>query len=144
MMSPNDNSSCFVCGSDNTAGLRAAFTFDDLHRTLVGRFMPRPEHQGYGGIIHGGVIASLLDEAMVKLAGELGTPAVSAKLAVRFRAPAAPGDELVVIARITKVSGRLIAAEARVERGPVVIGEAKGILLRTRRTGRSNRISSAY
>lgn len=132
MASPNDNSSCFVCGSDNPSGLRAAFTFDDQHRTLVGRFMPRPEHQGYDGIIHGGVIASLLDEAMVKLAGTLGTPAVSAELAVRFKAPAAPGDELVVIARITRGSGRLIEAEARVERGPIVISEAKGKLLRTR------------
>jgi predicted thioesterase len=67
---------------------------------------------------------------MVKLAWKLGIPAVSAELSVRFKAPAAPGDGLVVTARLTREAGRLIEAEAAVVRGPVVIGEATGKLLK--------------
>ena len=127
-----DNRNCYVCGSDNTVGLRVQFTVDNTAKTITGVFLSLPEHQGYEGIVHGGIIAALMDEAMVKLAGLLGKPALSAELTVKFLAPAAPGDELTVSARITSESKRLIEAEARVERGPVVIGEATGKLIRTK------------
>ncbi len=130
MNGSKDNSACFVCGRSNASGLRAEFLFDETERTLRGRFTPRTEHQGYEGIVHGGVIAALLDEAMVKLSGRTGAPAVSAELAVRFRAPAAPGESLAVLARITAEAGRLVEAEARVERGSTVIAEARGKMLR--------------
>ena len=132
MTTLHDNQGCFVCGKDNPIGLKVEFEVDENAKTIRGRFTPRPEHQGYEGILHGGIITTLMDEAMVKLAWKLGYPAVSAELTVRLKAPAAPGDDLIVTARILKASGRLIEAEAKVERGSVVIGEAKGKLLKTR------------
>jgi acyl-coenzyme A thioesterase PaaI-like protein len=131
-MELRDNQNCFVCGKDNPVGLKVEFDLDPAAKTIRGKYIPRPEHQGYEGIIHGGIIAALLDEAMVKLAWRLGIPAVSAELTTKFRAPAAPGDDLAVTARITSEHGRLIEAEAKVERGPVVVGEAKGKLLKVR------------
>ena len=125
-----DSSKCFACGKENPTGLQIEFAFDPSERSLRGRFSPRKEHEGWEGIIHGGIIATLMDEAMVKLTAHLGIPAVSAEITVRFRASAAPGDELEVIARVAKAAGRLIEAEATVERGQVVIGQAKGKLLR--------------
>lgn len=132
MTTLHDNQGCYVCGRDNPVGLKVEFELDAAARSIRGKFTPRTEHQGYQDIIHGGVIAALMDEAMVKLAWRLGYPAVSAEITVRFKAPAAPGDELIVAARIVKVSGRLIEAEAKVERGPVIIGEAKGKLMKVR------------
>lgn len=130
-MKLQDNKSCYVCGADNPHGLRVRFEFDEDAKSIRGKFQPRPEHQGYTGIVHGGIIAALLDEAMAKLAWRLGMPAVSAEIGVKFLAPAAPGDELTVSARITGEAKRLIEAEAVVERGQIVIGRARGKLLKT-------------
>lgn len=125
-----DNNRCYVCGTDNPLGLQVAFEIDRDARSIRGRFTPRPEHQGWTGIIHGGIVATLMDEAMVKLAAHLGIPAVSAELTVKFTAPAAPGDALIVLGRLTKEAGRLIEAEASVERGPIIVAKAKGKLLK--------------
>jgi len=127
-----DNQRCYVCGKDNPAGLQALFEIDKNARTITGRFTPRREHEGWQGIVHGGIVATLLDEAMVKLAAHLGIPAVSAEITVKFKAPAASGEELVVTGKIVKEANRLIEAEATVMRGPVVIGEATGKLLKVK------------
>jgi acyl-coenzyme A thioesterase PaaI-like protein len=51
---------CFVCGMVNPIGLHLHFYTDDEGRCIV-RFRPKPEHQGYPGQLHGGIISSLLD-----------------------------------------------------------------------------------
>jgi len=126
-----DNQRCYVCGRDNPSGLQVAFEIDQSSRTISGRFTPRTGHEGWEGVVHGGIVAALLDEAMVKLAAHLGIRAVSAELTVKFKAPAAPGEELLVRGRIVREASRLIEAEATVEKGPVIIAEAKGKLLKT-------------
>lgn len=130
-MQLKDNKRCYVCGEDNPSGLRVRFDFDPAARTVQGAFTPAARHEGWEGIVHGGILSTLLDESMVKLAACLGIRAVSAELTVKFRAPAAPGDDLVVTAAITRESRRLLETEARVMRGPVIIAEAAGKLLRT-------------
>jgi len=125
-----DNQRCYVCGKDNPNGLQVRFAVDHTARTITGRFTPRREHEGWEGIVHGGIIAALLDEAMVKLAAHLGEPAVSAEITVKFKAPVASGEELVVTGTIIKDARRLIEAEARIEKGLIVVAEAKGKLLR--------------
>ncbi len=125
-----DNQRCYVCGMKNEAGLQVDFVIDRDARSIAGRFTPRPEHQGFEGIVHGGILSALLDEAMAKLAFGLGIPAVTAEMTVKFKAPLAPGDEIVVAGRITKEARRLIEAEARIERGLIVVAEAAGKLLR--------------
>jgi len=125
-----DNPRCYVCGKDNPDGLKVQFAVDHAARTITGRFTPRREHEGWEGIVHGGIIATLMDEAMVKLAAHLGEPAVSAEITVKFKARVAPGEELVVTGRLTREANRLIEAEATVEKGLVVVAEAKGKLLK--------------
>jgi uncharacterized protein (TIGR00369 family) len=125
-----DNDGCFACGKSNPAGLRVDFALDQDSRTIRGRFTPAGIHQGYAGIVHGGILSTLLDEAMVKLAFILGIPAVTAEMTVKFKAPAAPGEELTVIGSLTQETRRLIEAESRIERGGAVIAEARGKLMR--------------
>ena len=124
------NPNCFVCGKKNDAGLRADFEFDAGNRSLRGTFTPRTEHEGWEGIVHGGIIAALLDEAMVKLAAHLGMAVVSAEMTVKFKAPAKPGERIAVQGAIVDSRNRLVLAEASVRRGPVVIAEATGKLLK--------------
>ena len=127
-----DNEQCYVCGKKNPAGLAVDFSIDVEERSISAVFTPTDIHQGYEGIVHGGILSSLLDEAMVKLAFNLGMPAVTAEIIVTFKSPAAPGVELFITGNIKQEAKKLILAEARIERGPVVIAEAKGKLLRIR------------
>ncbi len=125
-----DNQYCYVCGRTNPIGLAVVFEINTKARSISAVFTPSDKHQGYEGIVHGGILSSLLDEAMVKLAFSLGIPAVTAEITVKFKAPAAPGNRLLVTGRITKETKRLILAEAKIERGPVVVADATGKLLR--------------
>jgi uncharacterized protein (TIGR00369 family) len=125
-----DNQYCYVCGNNNPVGLAVVFEINVKARSISAVFTPSDKHQGYEGIVHGGILSSLLDEAMAKLAFSLGIPAVTAEITVKFKTPAAPGNRLLVSGRITKETKRLILAEAKIERGPVVVADATGKLLR--------------
>lgn len=127
----SDNRRCFVCGRENPAGLAVDFHIDRAARSISALFTPRDVHQGYEGIVHGGILSALLDEAMGKLAFTLlGVPVVTAEMTIVFKTPAAPGQELSVSGRITNEANRLILAEAKIERGLSVIAEAKGKLIK--------------
>ena len=126
----SDNQLCYVCGSKNEAGSGWPSGSTGTPNPSPGRFTPAAAHQGYGGIVHGGIISALLDEAVAKLAFSLGLPAVTAEMTVKFRSPAAPGEELLVTGRLRNIDRRLILGEAKVEKGLTVIAEAAGKLVK--------------
>jgi uncharacterized protein (TIGR00369 family) len=106
--------SCFVCGENNPVGLRQRFETDgSIVRT---RFTPRPEHAGFKGVIHGGILATLLDEIMVwACAVKARKFGFCAEMTVRFQRPAIPGDELLVEAElVTDRRGKIFEAKAEV------------------------------
>jgi uncharacterized protein (TIGR00369 family) len=105
---------CFGCGAANPVGLRLKFDVDPGRRVAQTAFTPREEHQGYVGMAHGGIIAALLDEAMLKLCWELGIPAVTARLEVELKRPAPIGGELRVRGWITEDRGRVVEARAEI------------------------------
>lgn len=125
-----DNNRCYVCGPENSYGLGVRFEIDHDTRSISARFTPDDRHQGFEGIVHGGVISALLDEAMAKLSFSLGIPAVTAEMTVKFKTSAAPGEELLVFGRLAEETRRLIRAEATITRGPSIVAEATGKLLR--------------
>ncbi len=112
---------CYVCGMDNAEGLRVQFAVDEETRSIEAEWVPRPAHQGYDGIVHGGLVATLLDEAVGKLSTALHMPAVTAELTVRFVRPVPPGRPLTIRGRLTKVQRRALSgeAEARLQDGTV-------------------------
>jgi uncharacterized protein (TIGR00369 family) len=120
---------CFACGPRNPIGLKLQFNFEDGR--YVARFTPRQEHQGYDSMMHGGLISTLLDEAMAKLVYEKGNMAVTGELHVRFKKPACVGEELAVYGWITSDARRVIdcAAEIRNAKGEIV-AEATGRMVR--------------
>jgi uncharacterized protein (TIGR00369 family) len=105
---------CFVCGEKNSEGLRLRFVIDRERQTLRTNFTASPAYQGWDGIVHGGIISTLLDEAMAKLVYEIGYLAVSASLEVKFKKPAPILEPLLVYGEITEVGRRLIRAKAHV------------------------------
>ena len=125
-----DNNRCYVCGKKNPMGLAVDFDIDPAARSVRARFTAGDHLQGYEGIVHGGILSALLDEAMVKLAFNLGIPAVTAELTTKFKAPLRPGEEIIISGKIVQETKRLILAEAKIEKGTVLIAEAAGKLLR--------------
>lgn len=124
-----DDEYCFVCGRKNPAGLKLDFSCDG--KIIKTRYTPPREHQGYKDIVHGGIIATLLDEVMVKLAIERGMPAVTAQMDIRLMKAARIGEPLLISAEIDSVTRKLIEARASaVTEGGTVVAEAKGKLVR--------------
>ena len=91
--------SCFVCGLNNPLGLKLDFETDG--QIVRARFVPRPENVGFRETIHGGLISTVLDEAMVWAVGvRTKRFAYCAELTVRFLQPARPHEELMVVAEL--------------------------------------------
>jgi acyl-coenzyme A thioesterase PaaI-like protein len=109
--------SCFVCGNANPIGLDLHFETDG--QTVTAGFQPRPEHAGFKGTVHGGLLSTVLDEAMVWVCGvRTGKFAYCAELAVRFRQPARTGGVLRLEARLVEDRrGRVFQAEAELRDG---------------------------
>jgi uncharacterized protein (TIGR00369 family) len=105
---------CFVCGDKNPGGLKLNFEVDKVKRTLKTTFVASPVFQGYDGIVHGGILSTLLDEAMAKLSYELGYHTVTASLEVRFLKPAPILQPLNVYGEIVEVTRRLVKAKSRI------------------------------
>src|SRR5512143_966533 len=104
--------SCFVCGEANPAGLKLRFETDG--RIVQTRFQPRPEHVGFRQTVHGGLIATLLDEIMVwACAVQTRQFAYCAELSVRFLSPLRPGEPVLAVAElVADRRGRLFEAKA--------------------------------
>jgi len=122
---------CFVCGQNNPDGLRLTFEIDPENQTLKTTFVANPTFQGWDGIVHGGIISTLLDEAMAKLAYELGYDTVTVSLEIRFKKPAPILEPLLVYGEITEVSKRLVKAKARITKEDgTVLAEGKSTLMK--------------
>ena len=94
---------CFVCGVDNAIGLHASF-FETDRNEVVALFTPTSDHQGYPVRLHGGVAASILDEAIGR-AIQIDTPntwGVTAELSLSYKKPLPCDTQLRAIGRITK------------------------------------------
>ena len=91
--------SCFVCGESNPLGLNLRFETDG--HSVQTRFTPRPEHIGFKQVVHGGLIATVLDEIMVwACLAQTKRLAYCAELTVRFQNPLRPGEETIVTAEL--------------------------------------------
>jgi uncharacterized protein (TIGR00369 family) len=129
MLNLTDNGYCFVCGPKNPIGLKLRFFFDG--KTIRTQFVPKKEHQGYQDIVHGGIISTLLDEAMVKLALAMDIPAVTAQMEIRLRKALNIGERITIEAEILKNTKKTLEAYAKamIENGTVV-ADAKGKLIK--------------
>lgn len=119
---------CFVCGKQNPKGLKVQFSHGNgnSHAELI---LER-EYQGYSGIIHGGIIAALLDEACVYAANSLGFNTVTAELKIRFKNSVAPQEKIVVEAQANHIKSKLIEAKAWIkDLNNSLIAEAEGKLI---------------
>ena len=93
--------SCFVCGDANPIGLKLTFHTDG--KVVETKFSPGSDHIGFRGTIHGGILATLLDEVMVwACAVQTKQWAYCAEFTVRFIQPASPGQMICATAELAE------------------------------------------
>lgn len=125
---PADASSCFVCSQTNPIGLRV--TFAASGGRVTGEFVPSELHVGFHRVVHGGILAAVLDDALAAIGYYQGEPTVTARLTVRYRRSATPGLPLRVEAEETGRRGPLRHGKAVLTAADgTVIAEAEGTMV---------------
>jgi acyl-coenzyme A thioesterase PaaI-like protein len=125
---------CFVCGRDNPAGLRARFVADRASGEVRTTVVVPETMNGFPGTVHGGILGALLDEAAVRtglLDGGFEDLMVTGRLALAYRRPTPTETPLTVVARLVKRTGSRATAiaEIRLPDGTVT-ATAEALLLR--------------
>jgi uncharacterized protein (TIGR00369 family) len=118
---------CFACGDHNAQGIRMAIHVEP-DRSWCDLAL-EPAFQGWEGIAHGGILATLLDEAMAWAVASRETFAVTARMTIDYRRPVQVGAMLRVEGRVTQAKRRLIRAEADVldARSGATCAHAEGV-----------------
>ncbi len=127
-----DYQRCFVCGQRNPFGLHLVFRIED--DTIVADFQPREEHQGFPGVIHGGIIASVLDETLGRTSILAQHPewTMTGRLEIRYRRYVPYGPLLRVRARLGTERKRMIQATGVItfaDDESTILAEAQGTFL---------------
>ena len=119
---------CFACGRLNPHGLHLDFEVSrDRAQT---RFTAGPEHSGFEGFVHGGVVTALIDETMGWAIFHQGLWGVTGKITVSFRQPLPVGLELLVTGEISRRTRRAIETRGAVtDKAGAVLADAEALFL---------------
>lgn len=106
---------CFVCGRHNQAGLKMDF-YDDDKDTVCSIHIIDKRFEGYPGIVHGGILATILDEAVgrVAMAGDHHRFMMTVNMKVQYRLPIPVDTEVKVIAKAIRIRGRIGKAHGQI------------------------------
>ena len=107
-----DDHKCFACGLKNPDGLRVEWKVEGF--VMTAEFTIAPKYQSWKGIAHGGIIATLLDEAMARLSSIVCGAALTAEMTVRYVAPALIGEKLYIRGEVVKDSRRMTEMKASI------------------------------
>lgn len=105
-------------------------TFDATAGAARGDVVIGRVFQGGPGLVHGGVIALLVDHAMGFVANRALEPAMTVRLTLRYRRPTPLGIPLTVAARLDRVDGRKLHLSASISANGEVTAEADAIFVR--------------
>lgn len=124
---------CFGCGPANPQGLHLVFTTDTTHPenpVATAEFQLDRLHEGPPGHIHGGIVATLLDEAMSKLNRPLNVLAMTRHMEVDYLRPVPLYQPLVLISRHLRREGRKLFHQAEIQTpNGEVLARAKGLFI---------------
>ena len=127
----NDHN-CFGCGRRNDAGLHLSFTDDPDGNGVRATFIPAAHVEGYTGMVHGGIITTVLDEVMAWSLYRHGIWAVTGSLTTRYRAPIRIGQPTLATGTIVRDRGRAVElrGEIRDQDGGRVLADANATFVR--------------
>ncbi|OFV96057.1 MAG: hypothetical protein A3F68_02000 [Acidobacteria bacterium RIFCSPLOWO2_12_FULL_54_10] len=108
-----DTTYCYVCGPENPVGMQIKFAKDG-DQGCMAHYTAKEEHCGWPGLLHGGVVFSLMDEALAYALYFQGLYGVTARIETRFREPVKAGTKLLVRAWTLERRRQLISARAEI------------------------------
>lgn len=128
-MQQPDSNSCFVCGRENSYGLR--LNFEQHEQTVMTTFTPGSQHQGWPGHLHGGILYAVLDETMGRVGFTIDSWTMSGRVEIRYRAPVPIDQPLRVTATLVRERGRALEVQgfAQLSDGTLA-AEATGLYMR--------------
>lgn len=115
---------CFLCGRQNPVGLKLDFYEDTEAGQVRAEFTVPDEYQGYPGVVHGGIVAAVLDETSgraVMLDGSKDNLMATLRLTIRYRHPTPTQTPLTALGWVERMSGMgaRVAGEIRLPDGAV-------------------------
>ena len=110
----NDDQHCFVCGKKNLAGLKIEFHENPGNKEVEAAVVFPAHLQGWQDTVHGGLLATVLDEVMIKAAAAAEIKCVTAEITVKYKKPAFTGKAYLAYGKMLAARGRIVNAESRI------------------------------
>lgn len=108
-----NGTACFACGKDNPIGLK--LKFNPIPNGVTTQYTPTKEYEGFENIIHGGIVATLLDEAIAWACRTCGVDAVTGGLTVRYKKPLITNQPVTITGTIEKNKGKILYGSALIK-----------------------------
>ena len=127
LLKPNPTNNCFGCGGANARGMQLTFEQDDAARRIRGSFRLSSDYQGGTGFVHGGIVATLLDEVMAKVSRFEGDHAVTGELTVEYVQPVPVDRDLLVEGWEIERNGRNLLRQGEIrDASGAILARGKG------------------
>lgn len=123
------NGHCFVCGAKSAVGLKLDFNLDGSNQSATCEAVLSGDYCGWAGFVHGGIIASMLDGAMVYACKSIGLDCMTAELTIRYKKPVPVNKQIKICAHVqnrrTRANCAVIYTEAVMEINDTIVNIAK-------------------
>lgn len=121
----NADNACFVCGRDNSIGLKAEFSIDTNQNSATACLTIGTNFQGWQGVVHGGIIATLLDETAIYACRSLSETAVTAGMSVKYKKPVKVDCSVTLLAEVISVKRNIAIVRSQLTVASLVMAEAE-------------------
>lgn len=122
---------CFMCGKENPYGLKLDIQKSDNPVRAFASFVLDKVYQGYEGVVHGGILSSILDELMIYALYFQEIPTMTAKIEVKFKEKVSVGEPLTATAWMKKDRGNMVEAEGEIRNAAgSVVTSGSGLFLK--------------
>lgn len=135
-LGPANEHHCFGCGRLNEHGLHLRLVPDPDGDGVTTSFVPSPRTEGYTGVVHGGIITTVLDEVMAWTLYRHGIWAVTGQLTTRYRTPIRLGEHTTATGYLVRDRGRGVDMRGEIRRDTdgVLLADATATFIRVPET----------